>query len=127
MAYSRSSLFFILPLTVSVLFIASSDLHGQGQGESALSFNIDPSDGSYSLTAKGLASPILHADVAAKVDGRWIKCSGYQEFTIHETTTPTAFGVGSGWDVRCSGLSNQPDLSYQVLAFPQAKKMEEHR
>jgi hypothetical protein len=117
MAYSRSSLFFTLHLTVSALLVAPTHLHAQEQAESVL-FHVDPSNGSYSLSVKGLAAPILHADVAAKVDGRWIKCSGYPEFAIHETTTPTVFGVGKGWDVRCSGLPNQPDISYQVLASP---------
>lgn len=81
-------------------------------------FTVDPANGSYSLGAEGLEYPVFRADVAAEIDGRWIKCRDYKAFEIKEAQTTSTFGVAQEWAVRCTGLGNQPDLSYQLLSYP---------
>ncbi len=47
-----------------------------------LMVRIDSADGCYTISTKGVASPVVRAGVAAEVDDHWIKSSEYPKHEI---------------------------------------------
>ncbi|HZR30951.1 MAG TPA: alpha-galactosidase [Terriglobales bacterium] len=78
----------------------------QAQGLTVTAFR----DGSYSLSARGIASPVLRAQSAAQIDFRWLPSSAYAQHQAVESAFQDDLGSGRALTVTHSGLPDQPDL-----------------
>ncbi len=92
-------------------------LAAQGR-EQALQVTVNSADGSYIIGAPGVDSPVLRAEVAAQLDGHWLQSSSYPKHTVIKSTTPDDLGAANEWTVTFSGLTGEPDLVYQLRAYP---------
>jgi hypothetical protein len=68
------------------------------------------SDGSYSITQRGAATPVLHAQSAAVTDFRLLPAGAYPKHEVAQTTFVDDLGPGHLLTVTHTGLSGQPDL-----------------
>ncbi|MGE5724594.1 MAG: hypothetical protein ACM34G_05435, partial [Acidobacteriota bacterium] len=68
------------------------------------------SDGSYSVTQHGAATPVLHAQSAAVTDFRLLPAGAYPKHEVAQTTFVDDLGPGHLLTVTHTGLSGQPDL-----------------
>lgn len=75
------------------------------------------SDGSWELEDSGLRQAVLRSQVGAQVDGRWIRCSDYPGHRLEQSSFRDALGAGSEATMRCTGLANQPSLSYTIRLY----------
>jgi alpha-galactosidase len=83
----------------------------------AVLVRIDSTDGSYAIGAKGDASPVVHAGVAAEVDHHWIKSTEYPEHVIAASDFEDTLGRGRQAKVTATGLSDRPDLIYTIRLY----------
>ncbi len=74
-------------------------------------------DGSYDLALSGQARPILIADVAARIDDRWVGAMQYPKHSVQQHPVQGYFGAATEWQVTFSGLSGVPDLAYRLRAY----------
>ncbi|MGO8719866.1 MAG: PKD domain-containing protein [Acidobacteriaceae bacterium] len=84
----------------------------------ALHIQVDPADGSYILGASGSGETVLHAGVAAELDGRWLQSKDYPRHTVENSKVSDDMGMANEWTVAFSGLAGQPDLVYRLRAYP---------
>jgi hypothetical protein len=84
--------------------------------QSALLASVD-AHGIYHLGLQGAAAPTLISDVAAQVDGRWLRASGYPTCRVGHSAGQGVLGAASVWDVTCSGLQAAPELSYRLRVY----------
>jgi alpha-galactosidase len=99
------------------VLLCSISLEARAAGEPSLQVTIRTNDGEYTIGAAGLAAPILHAGVAAKVDGRWLHSDSYPKHTVHEFRVSDQLGDATEWDVTFSGIPNAPQLTYKLLVY----------
>jgi alpha-galactosidase len=88
---------------------------GQGQatfGTHGADFNlaVTATDGSYSIGGAGIEGPVLEANVAAKVDGRWLRPADYPKHQVVESQIADELGPARELTVTHAGLSGEPDL-----------------
>lgn len=110
----RRSLRYALPL--AGLFCLGH-LEAEPAAESGLRITISATDGDYSIGTSGLAAPILHAGIAAKVDGRWLHSASYPKHSVHESRVNGQLGNATEWDVTFSGIPDTPELTYKLRAY----------
>lgn len=94
---------------------APTILHATGN-RASLQVRINK-DGSYTIGANGIQGEVLHATVAAKVDGRWLYASDYPQ---HESSTRAGSGpLGDAQEsvVRYTGSAAHPALELHILAY----------
>ena len=84
----------------------------------ALLVKVDPSDGSYTIGALKLDRPVLHAEVAVQLHGRWIESKDYPHHAIAHSSVSDDLGTADEWTVTFSGLPGEPDLIYRLRAYP---------
>ncbi|HET9099969.1 MAG TPA: PKD domain-containing protein [Acidobacteriaceae bacterium] len=84
----------------------------------ALKIQIDPTDGTYKAGASGADAFVLHAGVAAQVNGQWLQSREYPKRSTQEFTVSDDMGTAHEWAVTFSGLAGQPDLLYRLRAYP---------
>jgi alpha-galactosidase len=84
----------------------------------ALQVRVDPADGSYTVGVSGADQPVLHAGVAAKINGNWLQSKDYPKHTSEESSVSDDMGTAHEWTVTFSGLAAQPDLVYRLRAYP---------
>ena len=75
------------------------------------------SDGSWELEDSGLHAPVIRSQVGAEINGRWVRCSDYPNHRQHESTFDDALGAGTQAAMDCTGLPNQPSLTYTVRLY----------
>jgi alpha-galactosidase len=101
----RSS--WILPIVVPSLVLGA---------QPALLASID-AHGIYHIGLQGASAPTLISDVAAQVDGRWLRASSYPACRVAHSAGQGVLGAASVWDVTCSGLQAAPELSYRLRVY----------
>ena len=84
----------------------------------ALNIQIDPADGAYKVGVAGANAFVLHAGVAAQVNGQWLQSRDYPKHSSQESTVSDDMGTAHEWAVTFSGLAGQPDLLYRLRAYP---------
>lgn len=84
----------------------------------ALHIQVEPDDGSYILGVSGSGEAVLHAGVAAELDGRWLQSKDYPRHTAANSKVSDDMGMADEWTVTFSGLAGQPDLVYCLRAYP---------
>ncbi len=75
------------------------------------------SDGAYSITAPGIAGPVVRSEVEADVDSRVLRSSAYPQHTMVQSEFRDEFGTGSTLTVTHTGLPDSPDLIVTVRLF----------
>ena len=75
------------------------------------------SDGSYSISLSREGQPVLISDVAAEIDGHWIRGREYPKHTVQQHSVQGYLGRASEWQVTFSGLRGTPDLAYRLRAY----------
>jgi alpha-galactosidase len=101
-------------LSISWL-IAPTAAQGQTSG---LQVRVDPADGGYTIGASGADEPVLHAGVAALVNGGWLQSKDYPKHATEQSKVSDDLGEAQEWTVTFSGLTGQPDLVYRLRAYP---------
>jgi hypothetical protein len=100
-----------------VVFCNFSVLSAQSW-DHALQVKIDPADGSYSISQPRSNHPVLHADVAVLLDGRWVQSKDYPKHTVTNSKVLDDLGTADEWTVTFSGLQDEPGLIYRLRAYP---------
>ena len=77
-------------------------------------------DGSYRLGIAGGETFALSSDVAAEVDGHWLRLRDYPHVAVHQSDATTELGEAVAWDVTASGLAGAPNLAYRLRADREA-------
>src|SRR5438046_3139747 len=75
-----------------------------------LRVTVDGATGDYAIGQSGVASDVLSATVAAKVDGPWLHSRDYPNHFITESAANDYLGMAHEWTVRHSGLEGAPEL-----------------
>ena len=88
------------------------------QAQNALNVQIAPADGAYEIGAAGANAFVLHAGVAAQVNGQWLQSKDYPKHSTKESTVSDDMGAAHEWAVTFSGLAGKPDLLYRLRAYP---------
>jgi alpha-galactosidase len=84
----------------------------------ALQVRIDPADGSYIIGVSGADQPVLHAGVAARINGSWLQSRDYPKHASEESSVSDDMGTAHEWTVTFSEVPGQPDLVYRLRAYP---------
>ena len=100
-----------------VIFCQTAHSAGRSVG-SALRVGVDPSDGSYTIAMSNSDRPVLHADVAVLLDGRWIESKDYPHHVIANSQVSDDLGTANQWMVTFSGLPGNPILSIVYAHIP---------
>ncbi|HEX4268120.1 MAG TPA: alpha-galactosidase [Steroidobacteraceae bacterium] len=82
----------------------------------ALLASVD-SHGVYRLGLQGASAPTLISDVAAKIDGRWLRANDYPSCQAIRSAGQGVLGAATVWDVSCSGLKAAPELTYRLRVY----------
>ena len=97
----------ILPLVLPSLALAA---------QPALLASVD-SHGVYRIGLQGASAPALVSNVAAQIDGRWLRASDYPECRVVRSAGQGILGAATVWDVTCSGLEAAPELTYRLRVY----------
>jgi alpha-galactosidase len=97
----------ILPLLLPSLALAA---------QPALVASID-SHGIYRLGLRGASAPTLVSDVAAQIDGRWLRAAAYPACRVVRSVGQGVLGAATVWNVTCSGLEQAPELTYRLRVY----------
>ena len=84
----------------------------------ALRIQIDAADGTYELGVAGTDSFVLHAGIAAQINGQWLQSKDYPKHSTAESSVSDDMGTAHEWTTTFSGLAGQPDLVYRLSAYP---------
>ena len=60
---------------------------------------------------------VLTAQVAAEVDGKWLRAADYPQCETKQSSAQGYLGAATQSNVTCSGLDAAPNLSYQIRAY----------
>ncbi len=96
----------------NLAFAANVALYGRG-----MSLGVRSDDGSYEIFGSNAGTPVIHAQIAAEIDHKWIRSSEYPRHEISQSTFADALGSGHQILVRCTGLPALPDLSYTIQMY----------
>lgn len=107
----------LLFATVTSLFTALAYSADTELKNDALVVRIDSADGSYTISAKGAASPVIRAGVAAEVDHHWMKSAEYPKHEIAAADFEDTLGRGRQAKVTATGLPDHPDLIYTIRVY----------
>jgi len=108
------------PLTLLALTgaLAASPCVGQQLANKWLSLRVGTQQDSYSVGLPDGAA-ILQARTGAEVDRRWLRSSDYPRHAVSKSSFEDVLGSGSELRVTCSGLSDEPDLIYNLRIYEQ--------
>ncbi|HCT60098.1 alpha-galactosidase [Acidobacterium capsulatum] len=77
-------------------------------------------NGAYSIGVPGSTQDVLTANVAAKINGRWVYAPDYPRHTATHSSTHGYLGAADEWEVTYSGLAGEPNLVYRLRAYRNA-------
>lgn len=84
---------------------------------SPLQIRADAHDGSYTLSAPNIASPVLHATAAAKIDGRWLRAADFPRHEITVGQEGGELGTAQVTTILYTGRSDGPDLEVKLRSY----------
>ena len=122
-------LIFISALVSSVFVSAQPNTKGKTPPESlkgkAIGMSINSADGSYTIFDPASRKAILHSDVAAEVDRRWLRSSEYPHHSVVREDRSEELGSATRLTVSNTGLAGKPDLVYflQLHSDPEFAKI----
>jgi len=110
----------MLPMLLSPMTLdaqpASTAPQARPAASTPLAVSVD-AHGIYRLGPEGASVPTLVSDVAAQVDGRWLRTRDYPTCRAARSDGRGPLGQASVWDVTCSGLKAAPDLAYRLRVY----------
>jgi alpha-galactosidase len=95
-------------------FAYSADAELKNDG---LLVSMNSGDGSYTIAARGAASPVIRAGVSAEVDHHWITSAEYPKHEIADSHFEDTLGLGHQATVTSTGLPHRPDLIYTIRVY----------
>ena len=98
----------------TLLIVASTAFTAHVAFAQQMQVSINPDDASYSISALGLADPVLRAQIAVEIDGKWISSSSYPTHQIQSLNAAEHDARGAAWIVTFSGLAHEPELRYRL-------------
>jgi len=84
-----------------------------------VSITVNRTDGSYVIGIKGQAASVLHSQVAAQIDRRWVRSNEYPRHEIRAEAFSDQLGPGDLLTITHTGEAAQPDLVCIVRAYSQ--------
>src|SRR6266478_3769232 len=84
-----------------------------------VSITVNRTDGSYVIGIKGQAASVLHSQVAAQIDRRWVRSNEYPRHEIRTEAFSDQLGPGHLLTITHTGEAAQPDLVCIVRAYSQ--------
>jgi alpha-galactosidase len=100
-------------LSLSPMALAAAD----AQQHDAVQIAASESDGSYTISASGIAGPVLRAAAAAKVDGRWLRAADYPKHIVTTADANGELGAAKVTTIRYTGRKDAPDLLLKLRAY----------
>ena len=85
--------------------------------QAGLKVSIDHKSGSYSIVASGVAGPVLSANPAIMVDGRWIVGRDYPQHQVQDAQVEGLLGNANEQTVTYTGLAGAPDLILRIRTY----------
>ena len=85
--------------------------------DAPLQVTVGATDGSYAIGAAGLTGPALQAQVAVKVNHRWISSRDYPKHQVSQSNVADDLGAARQWIVQYSGLRGEPNLTLILRAY----------
>ncbi len=79
---------------------------------------VDQRTGDYSVATAGTSRPVLSANVAAEVNGKWINAAQFPSHSVQEAEVADDLGPAHEWTITHSGLPGMPDLICRIRAYP---------
>ena len=73
--------------------------------------------GVYSIGERAESTPTIVSTVAAEIDGRWVRATDYPRCDAARSQAQGYLGPAARWQVTCSGLRGQPDLTYSLRVY----------
>lgn len=105
-------------LTAVVLCFApccySQDLTVHNQ---QLAVTVHSADGSYEIRMEGSNRAVIHAAVAAEINGVWVKSGDFPHHEESQSQFNDALGSGRQIEVTFNGLPDQPVLRYVIRVY----------
>jgi alpha-galactosidase len=95
--------------------LGTANVMAQSRG---LKIQVVAADGTYAIGIAGRSESILHAGVAAQVNGQWVRSKDYPKHATTESSVSDDMGNAHEWAITFSGLADQPDLVYRLRAYP---------
>ena len=83
----------------------------------SLTASVNAKDGSYSISAESVASPVLNATPAIRVNGKWIHAKDYPSCEPKHSAVTGELGDAQEWYIRYSGLKGAPDLLLRIRTY----------
>ena len=105
-----------LPVLVSLTLAAAQTAQLQAGN---VSITVNRTDGSYVIGIKGQAASVLHSQVAAQIDRRWVRSNEYPRHEIRAEAFSDQLGPGHLLTITHTGEAAQPDLVCIVRAYSQ--------
>ena len=84
-----------------------------------VSITVNRTDGSYVIGIKGQAASVLHSQVAAQIDRRWVRSNEYPRHEIRAEAFSDQLGPGDLLTITHTGEAAQSDLVCIVRAYSQ--------
>lgn len=103
-----------LPVVVGTLCLSAGSVPIYSQ---SLSVHIDARSGGYSVAAHGDGRSVLTANVAAEVDGKWLRAAAYPSHVVQEAEVQDDLGPAHQWTITHSGLPGAPNLILQLRTY----------
>ncbi|MBT9332606.1 alpha-galactosidase [Acidipila sp. 4G-K13] len=104
----------ILLLCAGVAAAPLAQSYGQ---DHSLTIKVSQTDGKYSLELPGSRTDVLHAGIAAEVDGRWLRASDYPRHEVSQSQSEGYLGEATDWQITYTGLNGQPDLVCHLRVY----------
>jgi alpha-galactosidase len=87
------------------------------QRDAVLQLAAVATDGSYTLSAPGITSPVLHASAAVKLNGKWLHAADYPKHIVSTTNVTGELGAAKAITIRYTGRDDAPDLLLKLRAY----------
>ncbi len=104
-----------LPLLFAAALAFAADEPASNSG--ALLLAVNKQDGSYTIGARGLADPVLHAAAAIEVNGHWLRASDYPVHAVTKEDVAGELGGAQQWTIRYTGRKDAPELLVKLRAY----------
>ena len=115
-----SSLRRILVLTIAAVSPLAFAVASAQSHDAALQLTTSEADGSYTLSAPGFATPVLHAAAAVKANGKWFHAADYPKHIVSTSGATGELGPAKAITIRYTGRDDAPDLLLKLRTYANA-------
>lgn len=83
----------------------------------SLQFAVSSNTGSYTIRTHGRLPPVLTANFAVRVDGKWLRAADFPKHAASRAEVTGILGKAAEWTITYSGLENAPELVCKVRIY----------